>query len=316
MIEFIDVRKRYGSAAAVDGVTLSVPEGELCVLLGPSGSGKTTLLRMTNRLVEPTSGTIRIFGRDILADDPVTLRRRIGYAIQSVGLFPHRTVAENIATTPELLGMKGIGGRIDELLEMMKLDPARYRDRYPAELSGGEAQRVGVARALAADPPLLLMDEPFGAIDPINRAAIREQFLELQGRLRKTILFVSHDIQEAIQLADRIALLRDGRLEQFGTPAKLVASPANRFVESFFGGDRRMLLLDALSAADASEPGGAASSAAIDAGTSLRQVLLALLSDGRTALDVTDAGGTRIGSITLDSIQRRVARALAEEPQS
>ncbi len=318
MIEFIEVRKQYGAAVALDGISLRVAPGELCVLLGPSGSGKTTLMRMANRLVEPSSGSIRLNGRDILTEDPVALRRRIGYAIQSVGLFPHRTVAENIATTPELLGMPraAIEARVDEMLAMMQLDPARYRGRYPSELSGGEAQRVGVARALAADPPLLLMDEPFGAIDPINRAAIREQFLELQRRLRKTILFVSHDIQEAIQLADRIALLRDGKLEQFGSPAELIASPANRFVEQFFGRDRAMLMLDALTAADALDPAATAGTrGTIPSHAPLRDLLLGLLRDGSTGIDVVD-DGARIGTVTLESIGRRMARGTREEPEA
>ncbi len=314
MIEFIDVRKQYGGAVAVDGVSLQVRQGELCVLLGPSGCGKTTLLRMVNRLVEPGSGRILVGGRDVMSGDPVELRRRIGYAIQSVGLFPHRTVAENIATTPTLLGMakETIAGRIGELLALVKLDPDRYRNRYPAELSGGEAQRVGVARALAADPPVLLMDEPFGAIDPINRTAIQEEFLELQRRLRKTILFVSHDIREALRLADRIVLMRDGKVEQQGTPAELLARPASEFVERFFGAGRRTLLLDALRADDALDhqapplPGG--DSIAADA--PLHEALLALLASGEPGLRVRSAGNQAHGTLTLRSVQERIARAL------
>lgn len=339
MIEFIDITKRYrsdhngdrsGAAnrnaavdgrgdghAAVDNVSLRVERGELCVLLGPSGCGKTTLLRMANRLVEPTSGTIMIDDRDVMTENPVALRRRIGYAIQSVGLFPHRTVAENIATTPELLGMpkEKIRSRVDELLEMMQLDPAIFRHRYPAELSGGQAQRVGVARALAADPPLLLMDEPFGAIDPINRATIREQFLELQQRLRKTILFVSHDIREALQLADRIVLMREGKIEQQGAPAELIASPATPFVERFFGGDRRMLILDALHAADALDAGAARveGGQTIRDDAPLREALLLLLAKGATALSAVDANDRSIGVITLASIQHAIAAAMNEE---
>lgn len=320
MIEFIDARKSYNGRPAVDGVSFHVAEGNLCVLLGPSGCGKTTLLRMVNRLVEPTSGRILIDGRDVMAEDPVALRRRIGYAIQSVGLFPHRTVAENIATTLDLAGASParIAGRVDELLAMMKLDPTRYRDRYPAELSGGEAQRVGVARALAADPPLLLMDEPFGAIDPINRAAIREEFQELQHRLRKTILFVSHDIQEAILLADTIALMREGGVEQYGPPAELIASPATPFVERFFGGDRRMLLLESLRALDAvddvvTRDGRSADIVAHDA--PLRDALLSLLG-GIDVLRVIGPNDTTLGTVTLDSIQRRIARDTATEEKN
>jgi osmoprotectant transport system ATP-binding protein len=318
MIEFIDIRKRYdaGEGIAVDGVSLRVERGELCVLLGPSGCGKTTLLRMANRLVEPTSGTIMIDGRDVMHENPVELRRRIGYAIQNVGLFPHRTVAENIATTPELLGMprERIAARVDELLAMMQLDPASIRNRYPAELSGGQAQRVGVARALAADPPLLLMDEPFGAIDPINRAAIRDEFLALQRRLRKTILFVSHDIQEALHLADRIVLMRAGTIEQHGTPAELLSAPATPFVERFFGTDRRMLLLEALHVSDAiAATASPTISPTIAHDAPLKDALLALLTGGHEQLAVTGGDGASIGAVTLGSIQGRLARAFAEE---
>ncbi|MBS1912897.1 MAG: ABC transporter ATP-binding protein [Bacteroidetes bacterium] len=310
MIAFTDVRKQYENHAALNGVTLNVEEGTLCVLLGPSGCGKTTLLRTVNRLVDPTSGTITVNGRDIRNENPVELRRGIGYAIQSVGLFPHRTVAENIATTPDLLGMPraSVSARVDELLGMMKLDPARYRGRYPAELSGGEAQRVGVARALAADPPILLMDEPFGAVDPINRAAIRSEFLELQRRLRKTILFVSHDIQEAILLADRITLMRNGAIEQHGTPAEVVGSPASPFVEEFFGSDRQMLLLETLRAADTATPEALhAGAPTIAYGSSLRDALLRLLADGAPSVTVLDANGAAMGGVTVDSIQRHLA---------
>jgi len=318
MIEFIDVHRRFGSTTAVDGVSLRVDEGELCVLLGPSGCGKTTLLRMVNRLVEPTSGTIRVRGRDVMKEDPVALRRSIGYVIQNVGLFPHRTVAENIATTPNLLGMgkRAIAARIEELLLLVKLDPRRYRDRYPAQLSGGEAQRVGVARALAADPPLLLMDEPFGAIDPINRAAIREEFLELQRRLRKTILFVSHDIPEALHLADRIALMRAGRIEQHGPPPKLLANPATEFVARFFGAGRRTLLLDALRASDAIDPGiPPPDSPAVGADASLHEVLLALLAGRSERIGVMGDDGASLGTVTLRSIRNRVAGLTASNPE-
>lgn len=319
MIEFIDVRKSYNDRAALNGVTLHLPEGELCVLLGPSGCGKTTLLRTVNRLVTPTAGRVLVEGNDVMTQDPVMLRRRIGYAIQSVGLFPHRTVAENIATTPSLLGMpaKKIADRVDEMLAMMKLDAARYRDLYPSELSGGEAQRIGVARALAADPPIMLMDEPFGAIDPVSRAAIRSQFLDLQRTLRKTILFVSHDIAEALFLADRIVLMRDGCVEQQGPAAELIARPATPFVREFLGGDRRMLLLETLRVADAVEPEGTSAAAlaqgdTIGAASSLKDALLALLERSTPALAATDAAGARIGTITLEGIHRSLARALSD----
>lgn len=315
MIQFIGVRKQYGNTVALDNVSLEVGEGELCVLLGPSGCGKTTLLRMVNRLVEPTSGTILVRGRNVLQEDPVALRRGIGYVIQSVGLFPHRTVAENIATTPVLLGMPAarIAERVDELLGLVKLDPGRYRNRHPHELSGGEAQRVGVARALAADPPLLLMDEPFGAIDPVNRAAIRDEFLELQQRLRKTILFVSHDIQEALHLADRIVLMRNGRIEQEGRPAELLARPATEFVERFFGAGRRMLLLDVLRADYAIDPDAPspASGNAIAQSATLHEALLGLLAGDRESIAVLREDGSA-GAVTLRSIQTCIARSLEE----
>ncbi|MEP7220502.1 MAG: ABC transporter ATP-binding protein, partial [Bacteroidota bacterium] len=264
-------------------------------------------------LVEPTAGTIMIDEKDIMRSGPVELRRRIGYAIQSVGLFPHRTVAQNIATTPELMGMAAgkIAARTDELLAMMNLEPQRYRDRYPAQLSGGEAQRVGVARALAADPPLLLMDEPFGAIDPINRAEIREEFLALQRRLRKTILFVSHDIPEALFLADRIALMRSGKIEQVGTPQELIASPASDFVKRFFGGDRRMLLLETIRVADMTIPAGTGDAEnAIAAESTLRDAMLALMSANSEHLGIHDGNGRMLGTITLGGIQRHVALAM------
>lgn len=315
MIQFIGVRKHYDTTAAVEDVSLKIEEGELCVLLGPSGCGKTTLLRMVNRLVEPTSGTILVRERDIQRENPVALRRGIGYVIQSVGLFPHRTVAENIATTPVLLGMQKaqIAPRVDELLKLVKLDPERYRNRHPHELSGGEAQRVGVARALAADPPLLLMDEPFGAIDPINRAAIRDEFLELQQRLRKTILFVSHDIQEALHLADRIVLMRNGRIEQEGRPAELLARPATEFVERFFGGNRRMLLLDVLRvdhAIDPDPPLPPADQTPIAPDATLHEALLGLLTSNGTSIAVMREDGTTAGAVTLRSIQTCIARSM------
>src|SRR5213080_3850084 len=211
-VEFRDVTKRYADQVAVDGLSVSVPAGKICILVGPSGSGKTTSLKMVNRLIEPTAGAILIDGHDILREDPVALRRRIGYVIQQVGLFPHQTIAQNVATVPRLLGWDRarIRARTTELLELVGLDPARFAGRYPNELSGGQRQRVGVARALAADPPVLLMDEPFGAIDPITRDRLQQEFLRLQGELRKTVVFVTHDIDEAVRLGDRIAVLRQG----------------------------------------------------------------------------------------------------------
>ena len=242
MITLDDVTKRYSDKLAVDGLSLNVDEGEVCVLIGPSGCGKTTTLRMINRLVEATSGRIAVGGRDIRSVPPEELRRGLGYAIQSVGLFPHLTVAQNIATVPRLLGWdRGrIAARIDELLSLVGLDPGAYATKYPRQLSGGEAQRVGVARALAADPPVLLMDEPFGAVDPLTRERLQTEFARIQRELRKTVVFVTHDVDEAIRLADRIALMKDGRLRQYDTPERLLDHPADKFVHDFMGVDRAL----------------------------------------------------------------------------
>jgi osmoprotectant transport system ATP-binding protein len=242
MIRLEEVTKRYGGALAVDGLTLDIPDGEVCVLIGPSGCGKTTTLRMINRLIEPTSGHIFVGDRDITSVSPEELRRGLGYAIQSVGLFPHLTVAENITTVPKLLGWERerMAERVAELLELVGLNPAEYAAKYPRELSGGEAQRIGVARALAADPPVLLMDEPFGAVDPLNRERLQGEFARIQRELKKTVVFVTHDVDEAIKLADRIALMRDGRLSQYDTPEQLLDHPADKFVHDFMGADRAL----------------------------------------------------------------------------
>jgi len=244
VVAFEHVTKRYGghdARPAVDDLSLTVPAGEICVLVGPSGCGKTTTMKMINRLIEPTSGRITIDGVDVMRQPAVELRRRIGYVIQQVGLFPHLTVAENVAVVPRLLGWPDsrVQERVDELCELVGLDPADYRSRYPAALSGGERQRVGVARALAADPPLMLMDEPFGAVDPIRRDRLQNEFLRLQAKMRKTVVFVTHDVDEAIKMADRIAILQlGGILAQYDTPDQILAHPASEFVERFVGADR------------------------------------------------------------------------------
>jgi osmoprotectant transport system ATP-binding protein len=238
------VTKRYGppgTPAAVDDLSLTIPAGEICVLVGPSGCGKTTTMKMVNRLIEPTGGRISIDGEDIMRLPPVELRRRIGYVIQQVGLFPHLTVAANVAVVPRLLRWPAlrVTERVEELLGLVGLDPATYGPRYPAALSGGERQRVGVARALAADPPLMLMDEPFGAVDPIRRDGLQNEFLRLQERVGKTVIFVTHDVDEAIKMADRIAIMqRGGILAQYDTPDAILAHPASEFVERFVGADR------------------------------------------------------------------------------
>jgi osmoprotectant transport system ATP-binding protein len=245
-VVFEHVTKRYpgtgqGTPGAVEDLSLEVPAGKVCVLVGPSGCGKTTSLKMVNRLIEPTSGRILIGDTDVMQRDVIELRRGIGYVIQQVGLFPHQTVAENVATVPRLLGWDETRrrARSRELLDLVGLDPDRYADRYPAALSGGERQRVGVARALAAEPPVLLMDEPFGAVDPIVRERLQNELLRLQEQLAKTILFVTHDIDEAIKMGDLVAVLQvGGHLAQFATPAEILANPASDFVARFVGADR------------------------------------------------------------------------------
>jgi osmoprotectant transport system ATP-binding protein len=244
-LEFRSATKRYPGQdePAVENLSLTVPAGEICVLVGPSGCGKTTAMRMVNRMIDITEGDILLDGRSVKDRRPAELRREIGYAIQQIGLFPHLTVADNIATVPRLLGWdKGrIRSRVDELLELVSLDPHETRDRYPGQLSGGQRQRVGVARALAVDPPLMLMDEPFGAIDPINRERLQNEFLRLQREIRKTVVFVTHDIDEAIKMGDHIAVMqKGGKLAQYAPPAELLMYPANSFVEDFVGADRAL----------------------------------------------------------------------------
>ncbi|HEX6601295.1 MAG TPA: ABC transporter ATP-binding protein [Solirubrobacterales bacterium] len=243
-VRYEETTKRYPGAdkPAVDRLTLEVPAGEICVLVGPSGCGKTTAMRMVNRTVEISEGDVLIGDKSVRDREPAQLRREIGYVIQQIGLFPHRTISENIGAVPQLLGWKKdrIRERSAELLELIGLDP-ELGDRYPAQLSGGQQQRVGVARALAADPLVMLMDEPFGAIDPINRERLQNEFLRLQAEIRKTVLFVTHDIDEAIKMGDRIAVMREGgRVEQYATPAELLMAPANEFVEDFVGADRAL----------------------------------------------------------------------------
>ena len=240
MIRLENLRKQYPKEPkpAVDDLTLEIPEGEIVILVGPSGCGKTTTMKMINRIIEPTSGRIIVDDKDVTNEDPDQLRRRIGYVIQQIGLFPHMTIAENIATVPKLLGWdaKRIDARIDELLETVSMAPETYRNRYPKQLSGGQRQRVGVARALSGDPAVMLMDEPFGAIDPITRDRLQNEFLRLQAEVRKTIVFVTHDIDEAIKMGDRIAILQEGsRIAQYDTPEQILTAPANDFVADFIG---------------------------------------------------------------------------------
>jgi osmoprotectant transport system ATP-binding protein len=257
MITYDHVSKIFGAGksavTALDDVTFEIPEGETVIFLGPSGCGKTTTLRLTNKLDSITRGAIYVQGRDITEIDPVKLRQSMGYVIQEIGLFPNKTIAQNIAVVPRMLGWEKqkIDDRIDELLAMVKLDPEIYRDRYPAELSGGQQQRIGVARGLAADPEILLMDEPFGAIDPINREQIQDEFLRVQNKLRKTIAFVSHDIHEAIKMGDKIALFDEGKLIQYDTPEAILTQPKNKFVADFVGADRALKVLGLMRTRDA-----------------------------------------------------------------
>ncbi|MFG1916504.1 ABC transporter ATP-binding protein [Micromonospora sp. NPDC048898] len=292
------IQKRYPNGTeAVRDLSLDVRAGELVVLIGPSGCGKSTVLRMINRLIEPTAGRITLGDEDVTDADPVRLRRRIGYVIQNVGLFPHQTVRANVATVPGLLRWpkRQTRARVDELLDLVGLDPAQFGGRYPHELSGGQRQRVGVARALAADPVVLLMDEPFSAVDPIVRTRLQEEFLRLQAEVRKTIVLVTHDLDEAVRLGDRIAVLSEGgHLEQYDTPAALLGAPATPFVREFVGADRgiRRLAVTPLDREDLEPvPGDAAAdlpTVALD-GTAY-DALAVLLTSGRDQLVVTDAG--------------------------
>ena len=315
MIRLDAVTKRWPSGhVAVHELTLDVPDGEVCVLLGPSGCGKTTTMKMINRLVERTSGRVEIDGVDVQSIDPVELRRGIGYVIQQVGLFPHQTVAANVGTVPRLLrwDRPRIAARVDELLALVGLDPATFRDRYPHQLSGGQRQRVGVARALGADPPVLLMDEPFGAIDPVTRERLQDEFLSLQATLHKTVVFVTHDIDEAVKLGDRIAVLADGGvLAQLATPAELLASPASAFVADFVGSERGLRRLrvlpiarDDLVATDGYDVAGLRR-VAHDA--SMEDALAALLLDDAPAVAVVD-GDVVLGVLTPDAVHAAARR--------
>ncbi|MBV8194441.1 MAG: ABC transporter ATP-binding protein [Candidatus Dormibacteraeota bacterium] len=294
MIIFDHVTKRYPGAqgpGAVDDLSLEITSREIVILVGPSGCGKTTSLKMINRLIEPTSGVITIDGQDTRTREPDELRRSIGYVIQQVGLFPHHTVAENVATVPRLLhwDRQRTNARVDELLDLVGLPPSQYAQRLPAELSGGERQRVGVARALAVDPNVLLMDEPFSAIDPIARERLQNELLRLQSVVRKTIVFVTHDIDEAVKLGDRVALMsQGGHVEQYAPPAELLLRPATPFVASFLGEARMVRRLALIRLHDVALPqsNGATPAARVSAGATLRDALDAVLrsSDGRAAV--------------------------------
>lgn len=301
------VSKQFGATVAVKELTLEIPAGELVVLIGPSGCGKSTVLRMVNRLIEPTSGRMFLGEEEITKVDPVQLRRRIGYVIQNVGLFPHQTVRENVATVPRLVGWprERTKARVNELMELVGLPPERFADRYPHELSGGQRQRIGVARALAADPVVLLMDEPFSAVDPIVRSRLQDEFLRLQSTVGKTIVFVTHDVDEAVRLGDRIAVLSEGgHLEQYGSPAEILSHPANDFVADFVGADRGIkrlavtpIPLDNLRPLP-NEPG---KGPWVEASETLHEALAALL-EGDTGWVVVSRDDKPLGILTLDDV--------------
>jgi osmoprotectant transport system ATP-binding protein len=302
------LRKVYDDGTvAVGSLSLDMAAGEIVALIGPSGSGKSTVLRMINRLIEPTSGRVLLGGEEVASQDRVTLRRRIGYVIQNVGLFPHQTVRTNVGTVPRLLGWprQRVAARSDELLELVGLDPARYGRRYPHELSGGQRQRVGVARALAADPVVLLMDEPFSAVDPIVRGRLQEEFLRLQQTVRKTVVLVTHDLDEAIRLGDRIAVLSDGgKLEQYSPPADLLGAPGNEFVTEFVGTDRDLKrlavtaiprhVLQPVDGADGRDP-------SVPADASLREALAAVLGSASGRVRVVE-DDKPLGVLTAEQI--------------
>jgi osmoprotectant transport system ATP-binding protein len=306
-IAFVDVTKTYADAksAAVDRVSFTVDEGTICMLLGTSGSGKTTLLRMVNRLIDPTSGEVQVDGVATIAQDPIALRRRMGYVIQQVGLFPHLTIEDNVRIVPSILGKSAAetSERVDDLLRLVGLEPAEYRKRYPRQLSGGQQQRVGLARALAADPSVLLMDEPFGALDAITRDRLQEELLRIQRGVRKTILFVTHDVQEALKLGDQIVVHSEGRLIQQGTAIDLLASPANDFVRRLLGADSVLRQFEYLPVTMALEPATEGTRARIPAETTLLQALLGLIQSGAQAVLVEDQEQVR-GQVTVSSIFR------------
>jgi osmoprotectant transport system ATP-binding protein len=307
VIEIDTVSKSYGARRVVDSLSLTVGDGELCVLLGSSGCGKSTTLRMINRLIPTDSGSIRVGGEDVRLVPPEALRRRIGYAIQSIGLFPHWTVEDNIATVPRLLKWRDarVRERVSELLELFRLDPETYRRKYPHQLSGGEQQRVGVARALAADPEVLLMDEPFAAVDPITRDALQAELAHIHRATGKTVVFVTHDIEEAIRLATVIAIMDRGRIVQLGTPLDILEHPANAFVRDFVGHQGLGLkLLSVRKVADRLRRGEMAEGEPVSLDASLGEALSAMTARHTDRLPVCDAEGHKIGAIGLDDLVR------------
>jgi osmoprotectant transport system ATP-binding protein len=309
MIRLDSVSKTYADGTtAVAELSLDVGRGEICVLVGPSGCGKTTTMKMINRLIDPTSGSVLVDGQDVATTNPTELRRHIGYVIQNVGLFPHQRVRDNVMTVPRLLGWdrKRARSRADELLELVGLDPVLHGNRYPAQLSGGQRQRVGVARALAADPLVLLMDEPFSAVDPIARERLQTEFLRVHAEVGTTVVLVTHDIDEAVRLGTRVAILREGgHLEQYAPPAALLTAPATDFVAGFVGSDRMVKALSVMRLAPEDlEPGTA--EAAISSDADLGRALVALLAGGGR-VEVRD-GDRSLGVLTADGLIRQAAR--------
>ena len=309
MIRLENVTKTFPGQArpAVDALDLEVAPGTTCVLIGPSGCGKTTTMRIVNRLIEPDAGRILVAGEDVTRTDPVQLRRRIGYVIQQVGLFPHMTIAENVATVPQLLAWPAerIAKRVETMLSLVGLEPDQFLHRYPRHLSGGQRQRVGVARALAADPPVLLMDEPFGAVDPIVRAGLQAELLAILRGLSKTVIFVTHDIDEAVRMGDLVAIMKDGRLVQCDPPERLLAAPKDAFVADFVGADRALKRLALATAGAAATPPRPASGApVVEPLTSLRDVLSLLLATGADSVAVAAADGSVLGGVSLSAIRQ------------
>jgi osmoprotectant transport system ATP-binding protein len=311
-LAFVEATKVYPGrkTAAVSNLTLEIPASEICVLIGPSGSGKTTAMQLVNRLIPMTSGDITIDGRSVTSLDETELRRGIGYVFQQIGLFPHMTVEGNIGTVPRLLGWpkERIRARAQELLELVGLDPEEDLRRYPNQFSGGQQQRIGVARAMAADQPLMLMDEPFGAVDPIARDRLQDDFLRLHTEVPKTVVFVTHDIDEAIKMGNRIAILRDGELVQYDTPDRILAEPANEFVADFVGADRglKRLRVWALNDMDLEPVGEEPAALTAREDTSLRDALSQMLVEGAERLTVVDASGAPKGTVTLETITRLI----------
>lgn len=330
MIVFENVTKRYPDAVddVVKNLNITVCEGEICILVGPSGCGKTTTMKMINKLIQPSSGSIMIDGQNIDAIDSIQLRLQIGYIIQDIGLFPHMTVAENIATVPVELGWKKerITTRVDELLDLVDLNPRQYRSKKPRELSGGQRQRVGVARALAADPRIMLMDEPFGALDPITRAKLQDEFLRIQEKIRKTIVFVTHDIDEALKMGDRIAVMKGGRIVQYGTPMDILAQPSDPFVSELIGGRNSLKMMNMMTCGQVMqkdlsdiglEPGMALTLvrqlefcrqfAALPVQSAAQDALAEMFRTGEPAVLVYDQAQTVQGIIRLEMLLKKVS---------